>query len=331
MLRSGQIAGGEEVLRFERSLARAAGVAHAVAVQSGSAALGLALRAIGIGPGQEVIVPSYCCAAVMAAVDGVGARPVLADIDVDTFNLTPETARRRWTRRTRAVVVPHMFGLPAPVRAIRALGAPVIEDCAMAFGGRSGGRRLGSLGDVAVCSFYATKLLTTAGGGAVLTRDRRVAGEVRDLIAYDNRDDYRPRYNLGLNALQAALGRVQVARLPRMLAARRLLAAFYRRALQGTGLRLPVAPRGVGHLYYRFVCRVSRGASDGVMRRLAAAGVEAKRPVFRPLHRCLGLPAARFPGAEEAHRTAFSIPIYPSLAPADAARVARAVRAAVRG
>jgi dTDP-4-amino-4,6-dideoxygalactose transaminase len=328
VLRSRRLAAGPEVRRFETALARAGGAAHAVAVQSGSAALLLALRGLRVGPGREVILPSYACAAVMAAVDAAGARPVLADVDPGSFNLTPEAVRRRFSRRTGAVIVPHLFGRPAPVAAIRVLGAPVVEDCAMAFGAKAGGRRLGSLGDAAVCSFYATKLLTTAMGGAVLTRDRRVAAEVRDLIAYDNREDYRPRCNVGMSDLQAAIGQVQLARLPRLIAARRRLAAFYRRALRDAGVILPAeAP---GHLYYRFVCRAARGTCDGILRRLAAAGIEAKRPVFRPLHRYLGLPAARFPGAEDAHRRAFSIPLYPELTMRQAARVAAAVRAAAR-
>jgi perosamine synthetase len=311
VLRGGQLGGGEEVERFERAARAFLGGGTATAVQTGSAALHLALLALGVGPGHRVILPTYTCAAVLNAVHYVGAEPVLADVLPETANLDPADVRRRLRPRTRALIVPHMFGRAAPVGELRRLGVPVVEDCAMALGGRTG-----RSGAVSVFSFYATKMMATGHGGLVLARDRRAAARVRDLVAYDNREDYRVRYNYRMSGLVAALARAQLARVPEFVKRRRRIADYYYRTL---GLGRP--PRD--HVFYRFVLRV--GAVERFVRFMASRGVECKRPVFRPLHR-YGAGAGGFPGAEELHRAYASIPLYPSLRPGEMARVAAAVR-----
>ncbi len=316
-LRSGMIGAGEAVSRFEGDFARFLGGGVAVAVQTGSAALHLALLSLGVGPGDRVVLPSYCCAAVLNAVRYCGAEPVLADPDPATANLDPAGVRRRLSARTRAVIVPHLFGLPAPVREIRRLGVPVVEDCAMSLGAEGG-----LLGDVSVFSFYATKMMATGHGGLVATRDRRRAAVARDLVDYDNRDDGRTRFNYRMSALAAALGTAQLRRLPGFVERRREIAARYRRALGWGG-----APGG--HAYYRFTVRVPD--VERFARFMASRGVDCKRPVYRPLHRLLGLSPAGFPGAEELHRTLASVPLYPALRPAEVERVAAALRACVDG
>ena len=324
---------GEEAAAFEREVARVTGTAGGVAVNSGSAALHLALLALGVAAGDEVLVPSYCCAALLNAVNYTGARPVVVDVDPETGVVTAETARRGLTRRTKAAIVPHLLGRLAPVGAIRRLGVKVVEDCAMAFGTRSGlgrprsglGGPLGSLGDAAVLSFYATKLLATGQGGMLVSRNRRLLALARDLVRYDERDDYRVRYNYPMSDLAAAIGRAQIRRLPRLLARRRTLTRRYEkafRALRGASF----TPAGPADACYRFVLRVERGR-EAFLRSLAAQGVQAKPPVYRPLHAYLGLPAGRFPGAEACARTFASLPLYPSLTDAEQNRVIAAVLA----
>lgn len=315
VLRSGQVGGGREVDRFEREMEEFLGGGRATAVQTGSAALHLALLALGVRPGDRVLIPTYTCAAVLNAVRYVGAEPILADVSPETGNLDPEDVRRRLRARTRVAIVPHMFGRTAPVEEIRRLGPAVIEDCAMALGGE-GGRR----GEISVFSFYATKMIATGHGGMVVALGRREAERVRDLVEYDNRDDYRVRYNYRMSGLAAALGRVQLGRVPEFVKRRRRIADYYYRAL-GLG---PVPP---GHVFYRFVLRV--GPVGRFVRFMAERGIECKRPVYRPLHRYGPAAAGEFPGAEELHRTRASIPIYPSLQDDEAARVARAVREAL--
>jgi len=182
VVRGGQLAQGPEVAGLERELAQRLGVAAAAAVSSGSAALELALRALDVGAGHEVIIPTYACDAVYHAVTRCGATPVLADADPDTLGLSGADVARRRTARTRAVIVVHPFGLAVDLADFQRLGVPLVEDCAQTLGATCAGRPVGARGELAVCSFYATKLLTTGEGGAGelgAHRGRQVRGVVR--------------------------------------------------------------------------------------------------------------------------------------------------------
>ena len=312
VLRSGMIGGGEDVERFEAQLAAGLGGGGAVALQSGSAALHQALLALGVGPGDRVVVPTYVCAAVLQALRQAGAKEILADVDPATGNLDASLVRRRLRARTKAVIVPHLFGRPAPLAEIRRLGVPVVEDCAMSLGGGTGRG-----GDVAVFSFYATKMASTGQGGALASGDRRLLARVRDRVDYDNRDDFQPRWNARMSGLAAALGRVQLRRLPEFVKRRRRIAEDYIRA-SGIGPSTP------GHVYYRFTVRAR--AVEPFVRFLAARGVEGKRPVYRPLHTYFATAPGEFSGADELHRSVVSVPCYPALRPGEVERVARALR-----
>src|SRR5579883_2046260 len=185
------------------------------------------------GAGDEVLMPSYTCVAVTNAVRYVGATPALADIDPHTYNLDAGDARRRLTAATRAVIVPHMFGLPADMDPLTEWGIPVIEDCAQTLGATYRGRRVGGFGTVSICSFYATKLLTTGEGGMLLSDSDTLVRRARDLRDYDDRADATLRYNYKMTDFQAALGVSQLGRLPQFLARREALAARYEAALRG--------------------------------------------------------------------------------------------------
>ncbi|MBI2217770.1 MAG: DegT/DnrJ/EryC1/StrS aminotransferase family protein [Candidatus Rokubacteria bacterium] len=320
---SGQIAQGPAVAAFERGMADHLGTPAAAAVSSGTAALELALRALSVGAGDEVVIPSFVCDALHHAVTRCGARPVLADADPVTLSIDTADAKRRVTRRTRAMIVPHAFGCPVDVGPFTALGVPVVEDCAQTLAPSGAPAPPGSHGTVAVCSFYATKLLTTGEGGLVAGPEDRVA-RVRDAREYDERSDLVPRFNYKMTDMAAALGLAQLDRLDAFLARRRAIAARYRARLAGAPCVLPHdAP---GHVYHRFVVRVSRPV-DGVIAALAARGVGTRRPVFRPLHRALGL--ADYPEAERAWMETLSLPCYPSLSDAAVDEVATAVREAL--
>ncbi len=327
VVRSGQLAQGPRVARFEAAMARRLGLEHAAAVSSGTAALHLALLALGVGAGDEVILPSLVCTAPLHAVLAVGARPRLADCDPATANVDPASARRAVTRRTKAVIVAHAFGLPADLAELCALGPPVIEDCAQALGAAYRGRPAGSLGEVCILSFYATKMLATGEGGMVLSSRRRLVERVRDLRSYDEQVTFRPRFNYKMTDVAAALGLEQLRRLDAFVARRRALAAAYDRALRGVAVRLPPRPADRGHCFHRYVVRASRAAAP-ILAALEVRGIAARRPIFRPLHAYLGLEG--FPGAREAWRTMLSLPIYPTLPAASLDRVARALREACR-
>ena len=323
VIRGGQIAQGPEIVAFERAVAARAGRPAAAAVSSGSAALELALRALDVGAGNEVLIPTFACDALHHAVARCGATPVLADADPETLSLSVADAKRRLSRHARALVVPHAFGLPVDLDRFATIGLPIVEDCAQAFGVTHGGRPLGAHGDVAVCSFYATKLLTTGEGGMVLGSADRIA-RVRDGRDYDERRDLVPRFNYKLTDMQAALGRRQLGRLDAFIARRRAIARRYRAALAGAPCTVPVdVPE---HVYHRFVIRVAADV-DTVIERLATRGIVARRPVYRPLHRALGRDG--FPEADRLWAECLSLPCYPLLTDADADRVASAVREAL--
>ena len=325
VVRAGHLAQGPEVAALEAAVAAVAGCRHAVAVSSGTTALQLALSALGLGQGDQVIVPSYACTALLHAVWAVGAQPVVADVDPASGNLDAERVGRCCGPRVRAAIVPHLFGAAAPVAAIAALGVPVVEDCAMALGATRGGRPLGSLGSVAVCSFYATKLVAAGEGGMVLTHDADLAAAVRGQRSYDGLPADRPRLNAKMTDLAAAVARVQMDRLPDFIASRRRLAARYAAALAGLGLALPAAD--TERVWYRYVVQTPDDAT-GLLQAVNQRGVAARRPVPNPLHLELGLPDAQFPGASQAWRQNVSLPLYPTLTESEFDRVVEAVRRA---
>jgi dTDP-4-amino-4,6-dideoxygalactose transaminase len=306
------------------------GLTGGVAVSSGTAALEVALRTLGIGPGDEVILPSYVCAAPWLAIQRVGAMPRLVDIELDTFNIDPSAVRQALTSKTKALLVPHLFGLPADLTALERLGIPIIEDCAQTLGAREQGRPVGSVGVLTVCSFYATKLLCTGEGGMVLSRDKSLLERARMLREYDEAPSLQSAAtNAKMTDLQAAIGLAQLNRLTFFLERRSWLADEYRATLNGIGLRQPIVPPGRTHVYYRFVVRIPdlRDQVDGVsnwIARFERHGVQCRKPVFRSLHRYLELDG--FSASEEAERTALSIPLFPSLTDEDVAQVRLALR-----
>ncbi|MBI4611284.1 MAG: DegT/DnrJ/EryC1/StrS family aminotransferase [Candidatus Rokubacteria bacterium] len=321
VVRSGSIAQGARVAAFEREVARLVGVRGAVACSSGTAALHLALLALNIGDGDEVLLPTYACSALLHAVRAVRAAPRLVDSDPESFNIDPAAARKARSARAKALIVVHSFGLPADLDELKALGLPVIEAAAHALGAFYRGEPVGSIGEASVFSFYATKVITTGEGGMLLSNDERILAMARDLRAYDQKDADRPRFNYKLTDLQAALGLAQLERLPEFLKRREAIASFYAEQLHALNLKPPAAPQDRARIYYRYVVKGPWDA-DHYLARLQTCGVEARQPVFRPLHWYLGL--GGFPGAEEAWEKAVSLPLYPSLTDAEIERVVAA-------
>lgn len=323
VLRSGQLAQGDVVSSLEDKTASLVGVNHAVAVSSGSAALHLSLLSLGVGKGSEVIVPSYVCTALLNAINYVGATPTLVDIDPHTYNVTSEAIRKAITDKTAAIIVPHMFGLPADIDAIVTLGIPVIEDCAHSVGATVNGKKAGSFGWLSILSFYATKVLGAGEGGMVLSNDDRLIEAIRDLRGYDERHTYRVRYNYKLTDIQAALILSQLEKLPAFIGKRKEIASIYSRGLDGVRAGLPVVPKGREHIYYRYAILVEDSAL--LMAEMEKRGIECRRPVFKPLHRYLSL--SGYPKTDSVWERAVSIPIYPSLTAEEAHRIVDAIKA----
>jgi len=308
VIQSGHIAEGEAVQRFEQAFAEKFGVEQAVAVSSGTAALHLALLAMGIGPEHEVIFPSFVCSALLHAVQYVGAQPVPAEIDPLTYNIDPDDVKKRITARTGAIIVPHMFGLAADLDRLLKLDIPILEDCAQAVGGTYHQKPLGTFGDAAIFSFYATKMMATGEGGMVTAKSPQIVARIRDLKTYDGKAADKIRFNYKMTDVQAAMGRIQLSRLDDFIEQRRKLAQLYGKRLESLNIKLPVETDE--HIYYRFVVGLKTNC-DGLIPKLAQKAVGCARPVFMPIHR--HLKKEGFPVTDKVWETSLSIPIYPSL------------------
>jgi perosamine synthetase len=330
---------GEYVTRFEEGIAAACGVQHAVATSNGTTALHLALLAHGIGPGDEVIVPSLTFIATANAVRYVGATPVFADSDADHWCIDPAAVERLITPRTKAIVPVHLYGHPADMDAIAAIarerGIIVIEDAAEALGATYRGRPSGSLGDSAVFSFYGNKLITTGEGGMLVTGDAALAERAR--LLRDHAMDPARRYwhdeigyNFRLTNIQAAIGVAQIERMDEFLARKRAIAARYREGFADVaGIELQREMAWAGSSWWMSTVELAPAFGidrDALARALAARGVDT-RPVFLPVHI---LPPYRqgrvLHNAQRLARRAITLPSAASLTPEDQDYVIRCVR-----
>ncbi len=312
VLSSKYLAQGQRTAIFESQLARFIGRRYALATNSGTSALHLALLALGVGQKHEVILPSYTCAAVLHAVNYTDARPVLVDVDSRDGNIDPTAVKKQVNRRTRAIIVPHHVGFPAAVDRCRVRGIPVIEDCAQGLGAVYKKKKIGAFGLISIFSFYATKMMTTGYGGMILTDTGNLFNRVRDLRQFDERSDYRPRFNYQLGDVQAVLGSVQLGRLNHFIRRRQQIARAYRRQLKNDIGSVLVPRPQARPVFYRYILRLRKGAA-AFIKKMNRVGIEVKRPVYRPLHHYLKLSKKKFPGTEEIQRTSVSLPIYPGL------------------
>jgi perosamine synthetase len=324
VLESGMIADGSETAALEAEVAASLEAPGAVATSSGTEALVLAIRALGLGAGDEVVLPSYTCRAVWDAVRLTGASPVLCDVGPQWI-MTGETVREALTDRTAAVIVVHTFGIAAPVEEIASLGFPVVEDCAQGFGPGFGDPAVGRTGVFTVLSLHATKLLTAGEGGLLVARDPEKLGRAQSLVTGDGGSLSVLRQRSPLSDLQAALARSQLARFQALLQRRQELADLYLETLAGIpGIPVSIRDRSI---FFRFPVEVEADIEE-LGRRFAEQGIQVRRGVDALLHRGAGLEDADFPGATDRFRRTLSIPIYPALTDEQAARVC-AVAAAI--
>jgi perosamine synthetase len=292
-------------------------VKYAKATTSGTAALHLALLSLGVSKEDEVIIPSYVCESVLNAVIYTGAKPILADIDQNFengFNISAKTIKPLITKKTKAIVVVHLFGIPVDIDSIRKISKkiPIIEDCAQSLGASYKGKMLGSFGDVSIFSFYATKVISTGHGGMVLTNSKSIKKILNNLTQYDKKEDYGIAYNYCLTDIQSALGLSQLSKLKSFLKRRQKIAREYDKSFSKIGMDLPKSIEG--EIKFRYVLRTkSFEKLKTLQKKLQKKGIIACEPIFKPLHRYLKLNSRNFKNTELAQNTNLSIPIYPSL------------------
>jgi dTDP-3-amino-3,4,6-trideoxy-alpha-D-glucose transaminase len=339
VLESGRYVLGPEVEAFEAEFAAFAGVRHCVGVANGTEALTIALRALGVGPGEEVVVPALTFYATAEAVVNAGARPVFCDVDPRSFVMTAATAEPAIGERTAALLPVHLFGNPAPMTELRELaearGLRLLEDAAQAAGATLAGRRAGALGDAAAFSFFPSKNLGGFGdGGAILSDDDGVAARARRLRTHgaeDRRLHTEVGYNSRLDELQAAALRVLLPRLGEWTAARRRVAAAYAAHGLGELVELPRETAGAEPCYHLYAVTVER--RDRFAAGLAEAGVASRAYYTIPLHRQPAMapyaPRGALPAAERGAATSLALPMGPALEEAQVIAVVAAARAAL--
>ena len=326
VLSSGRIATGEEVECFEQKMASYLDLRGGVATASGTAALHLSLLALGVKAENEVIIPSFTCSALLNAVQYCRATPVIVDIDEETMNISLSATHKALSKRTAAIVIPHMFGNPVEnMSDFLSLGPPVIEDCAQALGATYHGTMTGTRGTIAMFSFYATKVITTGHGGMVVSRNEKLLKRIKDLREYDKKDAYEIRYNYCLTDLQGRMGRIQLEKLPSFLRARAKRAQWYEKHLNGLA---GIVPPPKGGIYYRYVVKITGRRLQKVLEQLHQNGIEAQRPIFSPLHRYLGFDG--FDATEKVFSEALSLPIYPHLKAEEVEYTARCLSRAMQ-
>jgi dTDP-4-amino-4,6-dideoxygalactose transaminase len=340
-LASGYYIGGPEVEAFEGEFATYCGAAHAVGVANGLDALHLALRAMGVGPGDEVIVPSNTYIATWLAVSQCGAKPVPVEPDARTCNIDPVRIESAISPRTKVILPVHLYGQPADMDPILTIahkyGLRVLEDAAQAHGARYKGKRLGAHGDAVAWSFYPGKNLGAMGdGGAVTTNDAQLADRIRVLRNYGSRVKYVNEvkgYNSRLDPLQAAILRAKLGHLDEWNARRCAIASHYQQGLDNCGLTLPFVPDWAEPVWHLYV--VKHPQRDLLQKALAAVDVGTLihypiPPHLQAAYIDLAYKQGGFPVSEKIHKEVLSLPIGPSMSLRDAEQVVRAVRNSVR-
>jgi perosamine synthetase len=307
-LRNRHLSQGEEVAGLEAELSAMFNNAEAVAVSSGTAALYLALAALGVGAGDKVIIPSYTCNSLFSAVSFAGATALCADVGERSLNVNRAAVERIMEKSVRAVVVPHTCGYLADIAAIATLGHHVIEDCAQAAGGRHpDGTPVGGKGVISVFSFYATKLIPAGEGGACITRNRDLAETIRQLRDCDKRLPNPRAFNFKMSDINAALARRKLKALHSNLARREQIANEYDKVFKQRSFRTGASsPQAV---CFRYVINGGEN-SEEFIRHSNTEGIMCQRPVWRPLHFSIG---GNCPRTENLAKMLVSVPLYPSL------------------
>jgi perosamine synthetase len=318
---SGMHAGGQKTQEFEQKFSKVVEAGYAKAVSSGTTALHLSLLALHVAKNDQVIIPSYVCQALYNAVSYTQATPILADInehpEENGYNISTNSIEQLISPQTKAIIVPHMFGTPTDIKALRKFQIPIIEDCAQALGAKQNNKPVGTQGTIGIFSFYATKVISTGHGGMIVTNSEEIIDKIHDLTQYDQREHLGTAYNYQMTDLQAALGITQLEKLPYFIARRKDIAQRYDHFFNNEfGIECKVASNHIheGGFPFRYVlsCK-DEETRDVAERRFKKNGIGAEKPIYKPGHIYRGFNPALFSNSQRAQDTALSIPLYPAL------------------
>ena len=315
---SGWIVQGERIEEFENLLSEFLEFpsGHAAAVSNGTSALYLALKILDVEQGDEIIIPTYVCSAVLNAIYMANAIPVIVDVNSTDFNISYSEIIKNITDDTQAIIVPHIFGVPAEINKINQLDIPLIEDCAQALGTKIDNQYVGTFGDISVFSFYASKMITTAQGGMLVSKNKRYIKKAKDYLNFDYRKEYYPRFNFQMTDIQAAMGIVQLNKLNGFLKNRRLIAKEYKDICRKIGLdyQKPINDNRT-HNSYRFVIKGRKKYLNKLKIKFEKAGIETIIPIknWELLHNYLNIQSEKFHVAEKISKSTLSLPIFPEI------------------
>lgn len=334
VLKSGHVVQGEKVAEFENAFARYIGTKYAVAVSSGTSALHLSLRALGIGKGDEVITTPFSFIASANAILYTGAKPVFVDIDNQTFNIDPKLIEAKITKKTKAILPVHLFGLPADMESIMKIAKKhrlsVVEDACQAHGAEFENKKVGSFGDLGCFSFYATKNMTTIEGGMITTNNKKLYEKLLLLRSHGSKVRYQHDiigFNFRMTDINAAIGLIQLKKLTKFNKIRIANAKYLtKNLLEITTLSVPFVPTKSNHIFHQYTIRLDPTIDrKGVVEALEAKGIGVGIYYPIPIHKqkfyqSLGY-KVKLPVAESAARTVISLPVHPYLKPADLKKI----------
>lgn len=326
VLKSGWLVQGPKTQEFENTFCNYIGLpeGRAVAMSNGTSALYVALKALKVGEGDEVIVPTYVCTSLLNAVYMAQAKPIIADIQEKDFNMSLLGVKKKATNKTKAVILPHMFGVPADIVAMRqALRIPIIEDCATAIGSRIGQKHVGTFTNIAIFSFYASKMVATGQGGMVVSNNPDYVEKARDFIDFDlgkgkqrGTRPFYPRFNLEITDIQSALGIAQLKKIAMFLESRKKIASAYQNICNAKGwdYQKPVKDNFQSN-NYRFVIKADEKTIGKLQEHLKKNDIDSMIPIehWELLHNFLKLKRNNFKIAEMISKQTLSLPIYPDL------------------
>jgi perosamine synthetase len=338
VIKSGNVVQGKRVAEFEQAFAKFIGTKYAVAVSSGTAALYLSLLSLDIGKGDEVITTPFSFIASTNAILYTGAKPVFVDIDEQTFNINPKFIEQAITKKTKAILPVHLYGLPCDMEGIQAIAKKhklfVVEDASQAHGAQFKNKKVGSFGDLGCFSFYATKNMTTAEGGMVTTSNKKLYDKLKLLRNHGSKIRYQHEilgFNLRMTDISAAIGFVQLKKLPKFNKIRIKNAKYLTKHLFGIqGLSVPFMPSQATHVFHQYTVRIDKAIDrNGVIEALDKKGV--KTEVYYPipihkqkLYRFLGY-LNTLPVAERVSQTVLSLPVHPYLTKAELRKIVSAL------
>ena len=295
-----------------------------VVVDSGTSALHLALLAYGIKPDDEIIIPSYSESAILHACSYVGAKPVIVDINHNNYGINLEATQKAITQATKLIYIPHLFGVPVDISIFQNISIPILEDITQSLGAEFKEKRIGTEGLMSICSFTDEKMITTAQGGVILSKNKELISKCRKLTEYKNMETYEVRYNYRLCDLLAALGLNQIKYLPRYIEKRRLIAEEYDNIFKKAGLNPFSLTVDRYNVFYKYIL-ILEGKLQKVINHLKKVHIESEPAIRIPLHRLLKLDPALYPNTEKAWYTSLSLPIYPTMKKNEIERVAKEV------